>query len=359
MSFLRFMFGVSACCWLLSCGNTGAEPVDYGPLLEKVSEQVILPEQRAFEDEADALVVLVQALESSPDADTLLAAQQGWRKTRRSFRVLDALHFGPNLTSRITERIDVSPVDANGIETLVAGTAAVDDAAVRAAGGQKKGFLGLEYLLFSAAASAPPALAEDEFAPRRRALALGIAHEIAQSAHQLDDLWEGDDGGFIEQVKLAGAGGTRYATQRAAVDDLVGGCSYALELVVGIRLAMPLGRKTGGVPDPTLDPTARSDSAVADMQASLAGVFAAYSGDGLGTVIAKKSAPLDGVVEDEFSDGQTKLAAIPAPFALSVVNDTALVQSAYDSLRALKATWNTDVASALGATVKVGDNDGD
>ena len=54
------------------------------------------------------------------------------------------------------------------------------DRAVAAAGGRKKGFLGLEYLLFAEAGSDSPApvLAEEDAAPARRALALAMAHEI-------------------------------------------------------------------------------------------------------------------------------------------------------------------------------------
>jgi len=42
-----------------------------------------------------------------------------------------------------------------------------------------------------------------------------------------------------------------------------------------------------------------------------------------------------------------------------VVNETELVQTAYDVASGLKKTWNTDVSSALGATLKPSDNDGD
>jgi len=344
-----------AACLMLACGNTGAPEVDYGPLLQNLSAQVILPEHQAFAAQADALAVAAQALADAADAPSLLSAQSAWRDARQAYRTLDALHFGPDLTLRITERIDVSPVDVKGIEALAAGSSAVDDAAIGAAGGQKKGFLGLEYLLFPDPGSQElaPVLVDDARASRRRALALGMAREIARSAHQLDDAWAADKGGYVEQIQLAGRGGTQYATQRAAVDDIVGGASYALELIVGIRLAIPLSRKPGA------DPTQRSDNAVADMQASLNGVLALYQGDGFASVVGKKSSQLAEVVAAEFSDGQQKLAAISAPFASAVSDETPAVQAAYDATRALKATWNTDLASALGATVKVGDNDGD
>ncbi|MEO8904772.1 MAG: imelysin family protein [Polyangiaceae bacterium] len=354
---------LSACCGLLSCGNTGAPERNYGSLLQTLTEQVILPEHQDFATQADALVVSVQALSDKPSAANLKVAQAAWREARRAWRVLDAVHIGPVANQRIAERIDVSPVDADGIETIVTGTAAVDDHAVAVAGGKKKGFLGLEYVLFSdpaATAGTPaPALAEDDAAPRRRTWALSMADEVAQSAHQLDDAWEGPSSpNYAQQVEQAGAGSTQYATQRAAVDDLVaGGVAYALEYVVGTRLGKPLGRSLGGVPE--LDPTVRSDNAVADMQATLSGVAALYAGDGFSSAVKAKKADLDAAVVDELNKSKDALDAIPAPFADAIVNHTQVVSDAYDTTKALKTTWNTDVSSALGAIPKPSDTDGD
>jgi len=351
----------SACC-LLGCGNTDAPARDYGPLLTKLSEEVILPEHQAFAGEADALASSVQALVDKPDADSLASAQEGWRTARKAYRILDALHFGPGYTLHISERIDVAPAEPDGIEALATATADITDSTISKAGGHEKGFLGLEYLLFAEASAdspAAPALADDEFAERRRALALAMAHEIQKSAHQLDDAWEPSGDNYVGQLETAGKGSTQYASQRAAVDDMVGGVAYALEMIVGVRLATPLGRKSGGGPDASLDPTLRSDSAIADMQATLTGIAGTYNGDGFSSVVRAKSAKLDETVENGFSDIAQTLAVIPAPFGDSVMNDTPIVKAAYDAGVQLKRTWNTDVSSALGATLKPSDNDGD
>jgi len=352
---------VLSVCGLLGCGNTDAPARDYGPLLAKLSEQVILPEHQAFAAQADALASSVQVLVDAADADALARAQEAWRSTRKAYRTLDALHFGPGYTLHISERIDVAPAEPSDIEKLASGNGSISDATVSKAGGHEKGFLGLEYLLFpDAMADGPaPVLTDDDRAERRRELALAMAHEIAKSAHQLDDAWEPNAGGYIEQLKTAGAGSTQYANQRAAVDDMVGGVAYALEVIVGVRLAMPLGRKSDGTPDPSLDPTPRSDSAVADMQASLAGIQAMYDGDGFSAVIRGKSTKLDDTVLSKLSDVEAALSAIPTPFSRAVVDDTPLVKAAFDASSDLKKTWNTDVSSALGATLKPSDNDGD
>jgi predicted lipoprotein len=348
---------------LLGCGNTGAPAQNYGPLLQNLTQQVILPEHQDFAAKGDALVVAVQALSDTADADSLKAAQSAWRDARAAFRVLDTLQIGPGRTLHIADRIDVSPADLAGIEAIVTSTAAVDDNAVSVAGGKKKGFLGLEYLLFPdpTAADAPaPVLASDDAAERRRAFALSVADEIKSSAHELDNAWEPSGDNYAQQIELAGAGGTIYATQRAAVDDLVGGgVAGALEVLIRVRLTAPLGLKSGGTPDPTADPTSRSDNTVADMQATLSGVLALYQGDGFSAVVGAKNAKLDSAVLSEIGGFQDALTKIPAPFADTLVNDTQLVKDAYDAGKTLETTWNTDVSSALGATLKPPDIDGD
>ena len=348
---------------LLGCANnTDAPPASYGALLVTLGEEVILPEHREFVTQADGLVAALQALEQSPDdEDTLEAARAAWRAARKAYRMLDAVQLVPDVNLRITERIDVTPVDGPGIEKLASGTGAVDDAAVSNAGGKKKGFLGLEYLLFPEpeGSDVAPVLRDDRARERRLTLAVSMADEIAASARELDGAWERDQDNYIEEFEHPSLNARRYQTELDAVNDLVGAGNYALEIIVGIRLALPLGRKTGGTPDPSLDPTPRSDNAVEDMQSSLAGFSAVYTTAAFTGAVQERSAALDAQVHSEISSSRLKLADIPAPFASAVVDQTPIVQAAYDATKALKHTWNADVTSALGATFRVGDNDGD
>ena len=360
MSFRRYAPYLLA-TWLLGCGNnTDAPPVSYGNLLVSLGEQVILPEHREFVTQADGLVSALQALERAPDPDTLRAAQAAWRAARKAYRMLDAVQLFPDVNLRISDRIDVAPADGAGIDKLVSGSAAVDDTAVSNAGGKKKGFLGLEYLLFAAPGEdLSPVLREDASAARRLSLAVSMAHEIAASARELDAAWELDQGGYIGEFEHPSVAARRYQSELDAVNDLVGAGNYALETIVGVRLALPLGRKSGGDPDPSLDPTPRSDNAVEDMQSSLAGFVAVYTTAAFTGAVQQRSAALDAQVHSEISSAQVTLAAIPAPFASALVDQTPVVQAAYDAAQALKHTWNADVTSALGATFRVGDYDGD
>ncbi len=229
------------------------------------------------------------------------------------------------------------------------------------AGGKKKGFLGLEYLLFAAPGSElAPVLVDDAARARRLGLAVSMADEIAASARELAGAWELDQQGYIGEFEHPSLNARRYQSELDAVNDP--GRSGEL------RARDDRGHSSGDAARPqergharsnARNPTRRSDNSVEDMQSSLAGFVAVYTTAAFTGAVQERSAALDAQVHSEISSSQVKLAAIPAPFASAVVDQTPVVQAAYDATQALKHTWNADVTSALGATFRVGDNDGD
>jgi predicted lipoprotein len=344
---------------VVGCGDEGtaAPATDYSALLRNVSEQVAMPAHQAATTKTDALVVALQALETAPAPASLQAAQDAWRAARGAYRTLDVFSsFGPVPTLAIDVRIDASPADPAGIEQSVSAADPITADFVGRLGGKKKGFLALEYLLFKG--NGADVLAGFTAGGRRGTLARALGDEIAATMHQLLDAWDPAKNGWAKELTDAGKGG-HYTSQLEAVNDLVGGGAFALELVVGTRLALPLGRKAKGTPDPSQDPTLASDSAMADMTASMAGVQALYQTPGFTTLIRPKIQDLDDKAVSEMSGCIGTITAIQRPFATSVTQSNQVVQAAFDACKAFKLTWNTDVTSTLGANVKPLDSDGD
>ena len=216
--------------------NTGTPPTDYTALIKDLTENVVLPEQTSLRPTV------------MPSRRRRLSSRRR-RINRRSTSSKPpgaplALRFGcwmrftsaPIADDEIVERIDVAPADPALIEGAVTDTKPVN--VPSALGGKSKGFLGLQYLIFGGDALSK---LQSDASGRRKQLVTGMAAEIASSGHQIVDDWTPGKGGYQTQVETAGAGSTRYPSQRAVVDDYVGGVGYALEVIVGIRLAEPLG----------------------------------------------------------------------------------------------------------------------
>lgn len=342
--------GAYAC----SDDSTAAAPAaDYTPMLTSVAQNLIVPGNADFVAKAEAFAAAGRDLEATTTADTYARAQAAWQAARTSWRKLDAFQFGPMNDLGLPQQIGVEPAIPADMEKFLTGTRPVDASAVASLGGQNKGFLGTEQLLFKTPLAD---LTGDGIAARRRALLRYAAEEIAQAAHRLEDAWSATGGNYVNTFATAGKGSARYPSQRAALDELVGGVAFALEYVVGIRLAMPLGRKTSGTPDPSLDYTAASDSTAADIAASLAGIDEVYAQDLSGRIA---NTVLSGRMTSQLRDCATQVAGLSRPFTTAVTGQTTVVQAAYDACKVAKGTWNTDVTSALGATLRPTDNDGD
>lgn len=351
------MWTVSACAGavtvvaLYACDdNTSSAPIDYTALLQAMPDDTAVPATAAAAAQADALVTSLKTLETANDAASLTAAQNAWRAARASYRKLDALHYGPVTDLATNDRVDTFPADPAAIATA----AGQSSPAVAVAPNNAKGFSALETLLFSADGDAAALAALANASTRTYARLLG--EDIAAATHAQADAWSGT---FAAQLKTAGSGSTRYATQRAALDDLVGGVGYALELVVAVDLANPLGRKNAGRVDQTQVIDAISDNTVNDMVATLDGVSATYEGRGFTTLVRGRSAPLDDTFRSQLATCTSKAKALAPPFSRTLVYQQAAVQDTYDACKTAKTTWNTEVTSALGATVKPADNDGD
>ena len=344
---------------LAACDNgTGSNGVDYTPLLATLTDGVAVPAIAAFTTNADALVPALTALETMPTAASLSAAQAAWRVARASWRKLDTIGFGPVADDGIAARIDVAPADSAGIDATVNGTQTLDKMYVGASGGKQKGFLGIEHLLFSAngADAALASLTGDGAAARRRTFARAMAEEVAASAHQLKDAWDPAQGGYATQVKTAGAGSTVFSHGIDAISQYAGKVAYALELVVGVRMGEPLGRKSTGVPDPSQDPTSASDSATADMTATLEGVRALWSTPGFASYVSASAVRNE--AETQQSDCIAQVSSIPAPYATALTAAAAPVQVAYNSCKVWKKTWDMSITQALGVIASF-DGDGD
>lgn len=363
--------GVVATAAFAGCSPpSSSSSADTRPVLVALTNNVILPTLRDLDAKTGVLVERATALSTSPSAESLASAQAAWRDARAAWERTEAFRFGPAETKSIPKTINFWPVNTDKIDQAIGGSSPLSASAIEALGANATGFLAVEYLLFDAPgegdAGVLAKLTTDALAERRRAYVVAAAESIKGKSAELLRSWDPSGENFAKEVMEAGQAGTVYPSAKSAIDQIVNSASFAADLVTGSKIGVPFGNKTGGTPAFDQEETPRSDNSIADMIATMEGVRSIYSGvygavdgEGISDLVRAKSASLDDRVVTGLEGALAKIGEIPPPFRTAIVDHRDAVQAAYEASRAVKNTLTTEVAGALGTTLKFNDNDGD
>jgi uncharacterized protein len=372
--------GLVSTCIVFALGSVecSATAVDEGSrriAVRGVAEDVIVPTLADLARETDELVAALQAFTVAPDLATLDAAQAAWREARVPWKHAGAFAFGPSETLRLGADIDQFPVEPSKIAMELSGTEVLTEQYVSSIGADRRGFHGIEYLLFYGDDGDEDAVVltsytDDPLAARRKELVVAMAQSVAASADALLSAWVAADDAYVDVFLEPGVDNETYPTLKSVVDALVNESLYLAELVADARLGKPLGLASGGAPQPDLEESAPSDNSVADMTASLESIAYVYTGSGtpdlarpptagIGMLVRLISGATDVELRDAIQAALSLVAAIPRPFKRALVEHRDACMAAYDAIKNLKSLIGTEVVTALGVTLKFNDNDGD
>jgi hypothetical protein len=347
-----------------SCGESQNTALR-SAFLKELGGDVILPTYRDFDTRAEALAGALAALEATPTEATLGAAQSAWRAVRTPWSMQESFHVGPSEELHTGAAADQVP-STTGIDSLLAGSAPLTKEAVAELGANRKGMLAMEYVLFDAeggnAAVLSRLTAEGNAGTRRRAYVKALGAVLHEDARAVRTAWEPDQGNFIAQLSSAGNSGSKYATQKDAVDEVVNRLIASVE-TAELKLSKPLGFDTGGTIRPDQEETRRSDNTLRDLLDTLEGMERVWLGPngngGLSRVVAANNKALDETVRGDLAAVRTALEAIPPPLRTALYNHRESVESARAAIANLRATLTSEVVANLGVTLKFNDNDGD
>lgn len=359
------MIGVMAVTAIL--GSCSAPADDRGPVLRAVADLGVAASDD-FAREAEALRGGVEALCAGPSVTTLEAAQGRWSAAYDAWAFTAALALGPEMEHEVA--VDFWPARTDTIEgQIAAAPAAVDDAYIDGLGASAKGLPALEYMLFGEGdaggdpQAALAALGDPGAGAARCAYALALARDLEGRAAAIADAWSGE---FADVLAQAGEGSPRFADRKAAIDAIVNQSIDALASAVKVELDKPLGNETGAPPDPTLLRSRFRGGMAGALEAELRGVWAVYHGadeaaaaTGVSTLVVALDPDLDARVREQYGYTVDAVLALPAPPGPALTDQRDAFQAARDEIDALRRLLKLDVASRLGVTLSLSDNDGD
>ncbi len=334
-----------------------AAPDHRAEVVANVAQTVAVDLDQALVN-AGALREAIGELCAQPDPTTLDGAQQAWMDLRAPWKRALALPFGPIVDDGFDGAIDFWPARPTSIEGALAGGAS-SQADLDALGVASKGMPAIEYLLWDPLGSDPALLALYTAAegPQRCAHVGLLAADVELRLTELDTAW----GGFAEQFEQAGSS-ELFPTLARAIDSLLNAMIAGLHDIDDPKLLAPLGQAVG-VAQPDLVESRFSDRSLLDARDGLAGFATAYLGSesapGLTLVVASESGEVDRRVRAALAAAEQALADVPEPLRTAIVDSPELVTAAEQAVHELRTVLTTDVASLLGVTVSLSDNDGD
>jgi predicted lipoprotein len=335
-------------------------------MLTDLGRVVIVPTYDQLVGRADELITAAAALEDIPNASTLAATQQAWRRARTVWKQSAAFAFGPAASLDTAAKIDWKAIRPARIETELAGTAELTPEYVEQLGVNVKGFLALEYLIFDPSGDDTAVIEQLSASPRRRRYVVALTENLREEARRLRDAWAPGGGNFAAQLSSAGQGSTAYATLKSAVDAVVNQLIFVSTDVADAQLLAALGGRDRGAPDPEALPAHRSENGLADVVDGLTGIenvylnaYASRHGVSLADIVASLSGTVPNVLAAAIHRAIDSAARIPPPLESAIVTDTAAVELAQVRSTELRARLEVDLVSVLGTTLRFNPSDGD
>jgi uncharacterized protein len=347
-SFIQQALLASSACVLPACGKGGAR----AEVLRALVLQVVLPNTAAVAQNSRRLHTEVERLGAQPSLATLHAAREQWQRALLSWKRAEVFRNGPIMDTNCLLRVMFWPVRSQGINALLQGSQALDDASIGEMGVDRRGLFALEYLLYSAASDEQ--LVGEFAAPigqRRAMLARALAGNVSSCA---------------ERVGHALGDGNEYANKFAdgaqdSLNRLVGQLIYAVENVSASRLArISALAKSGQLKPPAIE----GGSGRMSQQIALTYLRASeqlYLGveRGLSQLVKAQSVVIDAALRAAFSQAIAAVSNLALPLEEVAERNPAALDAAAEAVRKLERTLRSELSSTLGVTLTFSSVDGD
>lgn len=220
--------GLIAVCFLLSCSK-GTDPIiedefERKVFLENYADSFIIPGFQNLSTQTTLLNSTINALSINSD---LSSAKSNWKTAYEAFLKVTLFNLGPAeeqvLTKSLVEEVATFPINTQSLNSAItAGTYNVNSAAR-----DLRGFLALEYLLFS-----DDGHGSDDWL----AAAKNIANDIDERTAEVNSAWAGYRETFVNND------GTSAGSSTSAIYNEF---LKSFEALKNFKLGLPLGLRPG------------------------------------------------------------------------------------------------------------------
>lgn len=357
-----------SCSLIYSCkkkkddDTTPQQEFDRAAMLANLANNIILPNYAELKLRADSFDIVTSAFIANPDSSKLLALHNASDKLYKAWQLCSVFELGQAETEVLRASLNTFPTDTTQINSNISsGTYNLSSAANIDA----KGLPAIDYLLFKHNISNTLYyFTAHTHAANRKIYLSDLSAEIKNKITNVYNSW---NAGYT--ATFASNTGTDIGSSTGI---LVNQLTFDLEIIKNAKVGIPLGKKTLGIPVPdkteayyrgnsaelallnltTLENIFLGKDASANNRIGFDDYLLFLNAQYNGTLLADK-------IKSQFTIAKNKLQLVADPLSNSVVNDYAVVDSAYVNIQKLVVLLKTDMTSALGVQITYQDNDGD
>ncbi len=314
-------------------------------IIEDYTEKTVIKTYEAMADNAILLSEAVSSFSAEITDAEVQAAANSWKSTRQYWEKSEAFLFGPAAFNNLDPLLDSWPLDKDQLDQVLAdvegGKVSMSSGYVRNnLGASLRGFHSVEYLLFRDGV----ARSGSEITSSERVYLEAVAQVLAEDCITLEAWWTGSEYLTTEKQEIlanaeievgdpfgieminAGLAGSRYASQNAALEEIVQGAMDIADEVGNAKIADPV--ESGNVLDVE---SWYSWNSLADFRNNILSIENVYLGGlnendreaSLSDFVKDKSSDLDTEIKTNITIAIEKITAIGEPFRNNLSNKTA------------------------------------
>lgn len=332
---------------------------DRKAMLENMADNLIIPAFSELQQKVTFMETAVKAFSANPNAATLSAAQQAWESAYLSWQKATPYNFGPGelpVFGTLTENIGIFPVAVLKIENNIQNGNFSFDNFERDA----RGFLALDYLLFSAEGN--DAIISKFSNENRGKYATRIAEDIREKVNTVRTGWETYRSSFI-----ANSGTDAGSSTSVLYNEFV----KSFEAAKNFKVQLPAGQRAGQTSaEPTRVEAFYSGKSLIFLEAHLTTIQRIWEGksvngqDGIG--FEEYLTSVEGG-SDLIAHTRTQLTAVQQAkgrvptgrLSESIQTNLTVVQDLGVELQKQTRFYKSDMASLLGIAITFNSGDGD
>lgn len=352
----------------VSCDKESAPSVNFdrGPLLENLSDNLIIPGYNVLAERSTILKAAAEAFQESPTLENLHTLRERWLEAYLSYQMVAFYNFGPADEFFLNTSVNTFPTSKSEVDANIA-SGSYDLQAVSS--NDAKGFSALDYLLYGLASDDETILTyytSHEAAVNYKQYVVDVTSNMVTKANQVSEKWSAS-GGNYKSTFISRTGNDVGSSVGMLINAAV---QYLERDLRDNKIGIPLGIRSLNVPIPNNCEALHAKKAVALATESIKALQHIYLGsaqsDGVGfddylsAINARyNGGSLNDAIKAQLALAVEKVSAIPEPYSETVENNPAPASQAYQELQKLTVLLKTDMVSSLGILITYQDNDGD